>query len=242
MNISVVIPAHNEEAYIGRCLSFIRQQQGVDPDAIEIVVVLNRCSDATEQVAQSYGAVVVRNDEKNPSDIKNTGVAAASGEWVVTLDADSWMSETVLKEIIRHAHDERACGGGIKIYPERKSVGIVVGYAMMLIPAWFLGLSFGLYWFRKDDFLDIGGFDTQRHIAEDVDFLRRLKAHAALSNRRCRIIKDAHIVTSTRKFDQFGDWQLVRIFWNPWRVTRAIAGVDRKYLDKNWYEVRRIGK
>lgn len=239
MNITVVIPAHNEEKYLGRCLASINDQSIPQDMQVENIVVLNRCSDKTEEVAKAHGATVVSNDSKNLSSIKNTGVAHAKTEWVITIDADSWMSKGVLTEIYQHAKSPSSLGGGIRIKPERSSPGIVVGYGMMLIPAFFLGLSFGMYWFRKSDFDAIGGFDEKRHIAEDVDFLKRLKSHGQKTGRRHKIISTESITTSCRKFDKFGDWHFVRIFGNPCRVRQAISGNDREYLDKNWYKVKR---
>ncbi len=239
MKISIVIPAHNEEKFIERCLSSIKAQMIPYDLQVETIVVLNRCTDKTEEIAQSYGATIVTDDSKNISKIKNTGVAHSQSEWVVTLDADSWMSKGVLSEIYRHANTPNALGGGIRIKPERLSPGIAIGYSMMLIPAFFLGLSFGLYWFKKSDFDAIGGFDEGRHIAEDVDFLKRLKLHGHKTSRRHQIISLESVTTSCRKFDEFGDWHFVRIFSNPCQVRRAIAGEDRAYLNKNWYEVKR---
>lgn len=239
MNITVVIPAHNEEKYLGRCLSSVNEQSIPHDMLEEKIVVLNRCSDKTEEVAKAHGATVVSNDSKNLSSIKNTGVAHAKTEWVITIDADSWMSKGVLTEIYQHAKAPGSLGGGIRIKPERISPGIVIGYGMMLIPAFFLGLSFGMYWFRKSDFDAIGGFDEKRHIAEDVDFLKRIKLHGKKTGRRHKIISVESITTSCRKFDEFGDWHFVRIFGNPFRVRQAITGNDREYLDKNWYEVKR---
>ncbi|RMC91330.1 glycosyltransferase [Aquitalea palustris] len=167
------------------------------------------------------------------------GIAHAKSEWVITIDADSWMSKGVLAEIYRYANNPNALGGGIRIKPERLSLGIAVGYGMMLVPAFFLGLSFGLYWFKKSDFDAIGGFDERRHIAEDVDFLRRLKLHGRKTRRRHKIISLESVTTSCRRFDEFGDWHFVRIFGNPFRIYRAISGEEREYLDKNWYEVKR---
>jgi glycosyltransferase involved in cell wall biosynthesis len=239
MKISVVIPAHNEEKYIGRCLSSINEQLVPDDLQVETIVVLNRCTDKTASVAKSHGATVVNNDLKNLSKIRNTGVAHAKTEWVITIDADSWMSKGVLAEIYKHSKLPNALGGGIRIKPERLSPGIAVGYGVMLVPAFFLELSFGMYWFKKSDFDAIGGFDEKRHIAEDVDFLRRLKSHGRRSGRRHTIITTESITTSCRKFDEFGDWHFIRIFGNPCRVKRAILGSEREYLDKNWYESKR---
>lgn len=239
MKISIVIPAHNEEKYIGRCLASINEQAAPDDLQVETIVVLNRCTDKTEDVAKSHGATVVSNDSKNLSEIRNTGVAHAKAEWVITIDADSWMSKGVLAEISKHAKLPNALGGGIRIKPERLSPGIAAGYGMMLVPAFFLGLSFGMYWFKKSDFDDIGGFDEKLHIAEDVDFLRRLKSYGRKNGRRHTKISNESITTSCRKFDEFGDWHFVRLFGNPCRVKRAILGQEREYLDKNWYEIKR---
>jgi len=239
MQITVVIPAHNEEKYIDRCLSSIDRQRITGSLRVETIVVLNRCTDRTGDIAKSYGATVVSDDSKNLSSIKNTGVAHANTEWVVTIDADSWMSGGVLAEVSRFAQSADCLGGGIRLRPERLSVGIGVGYGMMLVPAYFLGLSFGMYWFRKSDFDAIGGYDVKRHIAEDVDFLSRLKRHGLKTGRRHKIITHEVVTTSCRKFDEFGDWHFVRIFGNPCRVRQAIVGNDRNYLDRNWYEMDR---
>jgi len=239
MEISVVVPAHNEEKYIGRCLSSINEQLVPQGLQVETIVVLNRCTDKTEEVAKAHGASVVRNESMNLSEIRNTGVAHAKTEWLITIDADSWMSKGVLAEIYKQATLPNALGGGILIKPERLSPGIAVGFGMMLVPAFFLGLSFGMYWFKKSDFDAIGGFDKKLHIAEDVDFLRRLKSHGRKNGRRHSIISNESITTSCRKFDEFGDWHFVRLFGNPCRVKRAILGQEREYLDKHWYKVKR---
>lgn len=239
MKISIVIPAHNEEKYIGRCLSSINAQLAPSDLQVEVIVVLNRCTDNTAEVVKAHGGTIVTDDSKNLSAIKNTGVAYAKADLVITIDADSWMSKGVLAEICKRMESPSCLGGGIRIKPERLSPGIAIGYGMMLVPAFFLGLSFGMYWFRKSDFDAIGGFDEKRHIAEDVDFLRRLKLHGRKTRRRHEIISQQSITTSCRKFDEFGDWHFVRIFSNPLRVRNAIYGNDQEYLDKNWYEVKR---
>lgn len=239
MKVSIVIPAHNEEKYIGRCLASIKEQVAPHDLQVEIIVVLNRCTDKTENVAKSYGATVVSNDSKNLSEIRNMGVAHTKTEWVITIDADSWMSKGVLAEVYRHTKLPNALGGGIRIKPERLSPGIAAGYGVMLVPAFFFGLSFGMYWFKKSDFDATGGFDEKLHIAEDVDFLRRLKSYGRKNGRRHTIISNESITTSCRKFDEFGDWHFIRLFWNPWKVKRAILGQEREYLDKNWYKVKR---
>lgn len=239
MDITVVIPAHNEEKFIARCLASIDDQHLPEGMRVKKIVVLNRCTDNTEETARAHGANTIVEDAENLSKIKNAGVAVADTQWCITIDADSWLSPGVLAEIHRLSMTPDCLGGGIKIKPERSSAGILVGYAMMLIPAFFMGLSFGMYWFRKSDFDAIGGFDENRLIAEDVDFLRRLKVHGRQHSKKYNIIKTEVLTTSCRKFDQFGDWHFLRTFWNPCKVRNAIMGLDQQYTDKNWYRVKR---
>ncbi len=112
MKISVVIPAHNEEQYIQRCLQSIQRQIIPTELNVQIIVVLNRCTDRTGEIAQNFGAKILCEDSKNLSAIKNKGVQHADTEWVVTIDADSWMSEGVLAEIHRYAQSPDCLGGG----------------------------------------------------------------------------------------------------------------------------------
>ena len=104
---SVVIPAHNEEKNISRCIAGIkRAAHYAAPYKAEIIVVANRCSDRTEEIAKHYGAKVIVNDEKCISAIRNTGIRAASGKIIVTIDADSVMSKYSLCEIRKNSGAE----------------------------------------------------------------------------------------------------------------------------------------
>src|SRR3954453_4052667 len=88
--VSVVTPARDEEAGIRPCLEALRG----DPDAAEILVVDDCSSDATADVARAGGARVV--DGAPLPDgwagkpwAMQQGLAAASGDWVCFLDADT---------------------------------------------------------------------------------------------------------------------------------------------------------
>lgn len=239
MKVSIVIPAYNEEKFIGRLFDSIKDMDVPSGVELDVVVVLNRCTDKTEIIAREFGAKIISNDTKNLSSIRNSGVKAATGEWVVTIDADSWMSQNTLIEICNEIETGNMVGGGIKLKPERSSLGISIGYALFLLPAFFLRLSFGLYWFKKDYFNRINGFNEKKLIGEDIDFLIRLKGFGRTIGKRYKKITKAHVVTSCRKFDQFGDWHFVRTFSNPCAVIRAAKGSNSQFLDKNWYEVKR---
>ena len=62
IKFSVVIPAHNEEKYIGKCLrSVFSASKYVKPDTVEMIVVANRCTDKICAIAKHYGATVLKN-------------------------------------------------------------------------------------------------------------------------------------------------------------------------------------
>ncbi|RYD22306.1 MAG: glycosyltransferase [Verrucomicrobiaceae bacterium] len=233
--ISLVIPAHNEEAFLPCCLEAARQAGERSGEIIERIVVLNRCTDATEQIAREHGCVIVREDAKNLSVIRNAGVAAATAEIIVTCDADSRMHPDSFIEILNLLGGAGLVGGGAMVLPERWSVGIIASAAAVLPYLALSGVSFGMFWFRKKDFDAIGGFDERFVSVEDLDFARRLKAHGRLTGRRWGTLWRAPLETSCRKFDEFGDWYLFR---NPGFVRKVFRGTDRKAADHFWYDVR----
>jgi cellulose synthase/poly-beta-1,6-N-acetylglucosamine synthase-like glycosyltransferase len=92
MPITVLIPAHNEEALIGRCLRSVLV--AADSDT-EVLVIAHNCTDATAARAQAAGAkVLVLNDpgETGKGSALNRGFAAAlagRSQAVLVIDADS---------------------------------------------------------------------------------------------------------------------------------------------------------
>lgn len=87
--ISVIIPAYNAAATIGKAITSILAQ---GYPAHEIIVVDDGSTDATGNTVQAYGDKVtyIRQDNTGPSAARNKGVQQASGEWIAFLDADDW--------------------------------------------------------------------------------------------------------------------------------------------------------
>jgi glycosyltransferase involved in cell wall biosynthesis len=81
--ISVVIPCHNEEEGIRAVIARMPR-----PLVDEIVVVNNASTDRTEEVAQELGARVVNEERKGYGLAYRAGLAAASGDIIVTMDGD----------------------------------------------------------------------------------------------------------------------------------------------------------
>jgi len=88
IDVSIVVAAHNEERLLPRCLDALSRLSG--PERVEIIVVDNRCTDRTAEVARAHDGVrVVREEQLGAVHAKAAGVRAARAPIVAILDADS---------------------------------------------------------------------------------------------------------------------------------------------------------
>src|SRR6202048_1348968 len=115
MKISIIVPAFNEEALLGASLRSIqsatieftkRGWQG------ELIVCDNNSTDRTAEVARSAGARVVFEPVNQISRARNAGAAAATGQWLVFVDADSFPSAELFAEMAAQIQSGRCIGGG----------------------------------------------------------------------------------------------------------------------------------
>jgi glycosyltransferase involved in cell wall biosynthesis len=232
---SILIPARNEEKYLPGCLAAVRKAAAPFADQVEVIVAVNRSTDRTEEIARTNGAIVVHTDARNLATIRNTAAKAATGEIIVTIDADSRMSARMLQDIDRLLRSERYIGGGVMIWPERWSLGIVATAVMLLPLVVRYRVSAGLFWCLREHFEAIGGFNESFVSVEDLDFATRLKAYGKSQGKKFATIYRSHIVTSCRKFDTFGDWFLVR---NPAFVRRIFSGKSQQDADRLYYDYK----
>jgi glycosyltransferase involved in cell wall biosynthesis len=111
---SVVIPAHNEENVIGRCLQALTSSatQDTAPYLFEIAVVCNGCTDATARIALEYpGVTVIQIPESSKVAALNAGDSAVAIFPRIYLDADSELSNHSAWSLLRRAAD--LCGPAI---------------------------------------------------------------------------------------------------------------------------------
>ena len=234
--LSVAIPAHNEEKYIARCIESVALSADLANQQVEVVVALNRCTDRTREIAESLGARCVVNDTKCIAAVRNAAVRATSAPAIATLDADSWMSPKTVSAILTHVNDSQYVGGGTVTWPERVSTGIF--FSLLVVAPYVIrrGVSAGMFWFSRESFEAIGGFDESLVSVEDLDFARRLQAYGRVSGKRYGTIRRHGITTSCRKFDKFGDWYLFR---NPRLVRDIFEGTNKHAADHFYYDIER---
>jgi len=234
VKFSIIIPAHNEENYIGGCLESIAKAAQPYKDQVEVIVVLNRCTDKTKEIAQSYNCVTLENNDKNLSKIRNAGAALAKGDILVTIDADTRMTEHMLTEVEKHLASNQFIGGGVTGNFERMSFGIVVSTMLLIVPLLFKYgfISVGIFWCYKKDFQAIRGFNENMLMAEDADFAKRLKQWGKKNGKKYGTIKNG-MTTSCRRFDHYGDWMLLK---RPGMIFAYLKGTNEKAANEAYYD------
>ena len=236
MKLSVVIPAHNEEGYIGGCLAAAREAERVLGDDVEIVVVLNRCTDRTRTLAEAARAVCVIDETRCLSAIRNRGVAAASGDVIVTCDADSRLHPQMLFAV-RERLEAGAVGGGVDVKHDRRSLGIATTELLLRLSVRLTGVSCGAFSGRKADVIACGGFDEHLPMGEDLDFGKRLRALGKGRGQPYLTLWETPVTTSSRKFDRFGDWAFFKMMLlDGMRIRRSLKGRDTEFVDEYFYD------
>jgi glycosyltransferase involved in cell wall biosynthesis len=99
--ISVVIPVHDGERYLGEAIDSALAQRGLAD--IEVIVVDDGSTDGSVAVAQSYGPPVTcysHLESRGAGAARNRGVALARGEYVAFLDADDvWAPSKLARQL-----------------------------------------------------------------------------------------------------------------------------------------------
>jgi glycosyltransferase involved in cell wall biosynthesis len=242
--LSLVIPAWNEAALLPRLLASVEAarerwtEHGHAREDIEIIVADNGSTDATARIAAEHGCRVIRVVKRVIAASRNGGAAMARGEILAFVDADSILHPDIFLAVVRAMDDPRTLGGSSGVRMERWSPGIALTYVAALPLVWLTGFDTGLVFWRRADFEALGGYDETRMIAEDVDFLVRLRRLGRARGQKLVRLRGAKTVTSTRKFDRHGDWhyftRMPALGWRLLRDPRTFTGFAKRY----WYEER----
>ena len=236
--VSVIIPAHNEEKYVKRCICSIKKSAEQIDGAVEIIVVCNRCTDNTQKIAIENGARVVTNNDRCIAKVRNAGIADAKGEIIVTIDCDNRMTPGTIQEICELLKSGRYIGGGVPIRFERYSFPLRLNDIMCRVGFGVTGLYCGIFWANKTTFKAVGGFVDKRAM-EDVATAKMLRAYGKKHNKKYTCLKRNYLINSTRKYDDSGDWLYFRLMFRsaPAMIKTLFGKRDEyeKLIDKMFY-------
>lgn len=207
MRISLIIPAYNEEAYLGGCLdSVLAHARG---RFHEIIVVDNASTDRTSAVAASRpGVRVVCEPEKGLLAARHRGYLEATGDYVAYVDADTRMPAGWYDYVERvfAAHPDAVSLSGPGRYWDanlrQRCVLTAIWWVCAPTSYWLVGyLLYGAHFVVRASALDaIGGFDRSVDFyGEDTQLARRLSRHGKVLF-RMRFF----ILSSARRFSKEG--------------------------------------
>jgi glycosyltransferase involved in cell wall biosynthesis len=231
--ISFIIPAWNEDVYLGRTLDAITAAAGHTGEPFEVVVVDDASADRTAAIARLHGARVVSVEHHQISKVRNAGAAAATGTELIFVDADTLPTASAVSAAVQ-AMRSGAVGGGCSF-----QFDAAPGWISYLVPlgTWIFrqcGYVGGCFLFcTRKAFEQIGGFSEQHYAAEEFIFLDHLRQIGTV------IFPPHSVITSARKL------KCRSIRQSAWILFRLLAlGPDafrnRRSLDY-WY-VREAAK
>lgn len=197
--ISVIIPALNEAEQIGATL-----QQLEGAGAAEIIVVDGGSRDETVQIAESFGAHVLKGPA-NRGKQQNLGAARAAGEILLFLHADTRLPEDFAEQVRAILDEPRAIAGAFRFRLDASGFGISLVECMVAIRCKLFAFPYGdqALFMSREAFEQVGRF-ADLPVMEDFDLVLRLK-------RRGRIqIAEGTSVTSARRWREYGLW---RVTW-----------------------------
>jgi len=231
MKLSVIVPAFNEEKLLATALASIREAAG-GLDA-ELIVCDNNSTDRTAEIARQAGAKVVFEPVNQISRARNAGAAAASGDWLVFVDADSFPDRALFADLADAIASGRYVGGGATVrFDEADRVSHAAVAAWNAISRTLRWAAGSFVFCRAEAFRAIGGFSTELYASEEIHFSRRLKRLGAFT-----ILHRHPLRTSGRKVRLYSKREyfalLARIVFSG---GRALKRRDDCFA---WYDGRR---
>lgn len=198
MTISVIVPAYNEEKFLGATINSLWKLQR-RPD--EILVVDGGSTDKTAQIAEKNGAKVITIEHRGIGYARQMGLQTATSDIVAFTDADTVVPGDWLNKIESVLSDKQNVGvfGTFRVPDGWWPYRIYVNYLQPVlnqINFWFgIPMAPGQNMaFRRDVGLRVGGFPIDYKIAEDIEMVRRL-----MTAGRVRFLQDLIVKSSGRR-------------------------------------------
>jgi glycosyltransferase involved in cell wall biosynthesis len=241
VKISIILPAFNEERLIVDTLRQVR----VAAEAFthrgwetELIVCDNNSTDKTAELAKGEGALVVFEPVNQIARARNRGAAAATGEWLLFIDADSHPSRELLAEVADQIASGECLAGGSAVVFARPTRSVLVAAwvwnSLSRLLKWMAG---AFIFVETQAFRQIGGFNQDFYIAEEIDLSQRLKLQARSRKRKIVILQQYPLVTSSRKLHLYSGWDYTRFLFN------LVLSLGRSKHSRSacfpWYDGRR---
>jgi len=241
VKVSIVVPAYNEERLLGTTLDAInRARSAFDRHQVEseLIVCDNNSTDRTTTIAQVQGAMVVSEPVNQIGRARNRGAAAATGDWLIFIDADSQPSPELFSDVLEAIRTGRFIAGGclVRLEGNHRAAQLLTN-GWNRLSRWRKLLAGSFIFVETAAFRAIGGFDEAFFTGEELDLSLRLRKQGRQSSRSICILTKHPLLTSDRKVKLYSSRELVtfllRAILLPRRTMRSKAACYA------WYDGRR---
>jgi glycosyltransferase involved in cell wall biosynthesis len=216
--VSVIIPTYCEEETIEGCLKSVNHQRFPE-GIIESIVVDSHSPDCTRDIAGKSADKVLDLRMRGVGRARNAGAKAASGEFLLFLDADTYLESNFVSEMCRAFSDRRVvCVSGVLKNLEHlepfdrlfavshygftnKLAEISARLGFPMFPSVCCGA-------RKNVFMRVGGFREDIACAEDISFSREMGKVG-----KCVVNNKAVSYTSVRRISQCGIREMYSMYF-----------------------------
>jgi len=204
----------------------------------EVVVCDNNSTDRTAELAKAAGARVVFEPVNQIARARNAGAAAASGDWLLFLDADSHPSAGLFAEVAGQIEAGRCLAGGCTVRIEGNyPVGNLITQLWNGISRVGRLLAGSFIFCEAEAFRAVGGFSHELFAGEEIDLSQRLKRLARARNKRIVILHRHPLLTSARKLHLYTPREHI------WFFLKALCLPKRTLANREechtWYDGRR---
>jgi glycosyltransferase involved in cell wall biosynthesis len=241
VNISIVVPAFNEERLLPESLHSIRTSSSAFTEAgwrTELIVCDNNSTDRTAEIAAAAGAIVVFEPVNQISRARNAGAARATGDWLLFVDADSFPTKALFADVAAAIRSGTCMAGGSTVRVDLEGLSYAAGIGWWNVVSRTLRWAAGSFIFCETAiFREVGGFTEALYAAEEINLFRRLKRLARKRRRSIVILHRHPLLTSARKAHLYTIPELLR-FWGSTLVSggRTFRNRDGAFP---WYDGRR---
>jgi glycosyltransferase involved in cell wall biosynthesis len=241
VKISIVVPAFNEERLIGESLAQIKSAAGAFLKIgweVELIVCDNNSKDRTSEIARAAGAIVVFEPINQISRARNCGATAATGDWLVFVDADSRPSLELFADAADAIQSGKYLAGGATVQLDEKYfVAGIITHLWNLTSRWKRFLAGAFIFCDVKAFRKLDGFSNEFFCAEELDLSQRLKKLAKETGKHIVILRRHSILTSARKMQLYSPWDHLRFLFRAiFDTRRAMGSRESAYM---WYDGRR---
>jgi glycosyltransferase involved in cell wall biosynthesis len=169
--LSIIIPAHNEENVIGKCLSALRRQKTRD---VEIIVVNDGSIDRTEEIVRKFGIVdriISFRDGHSAAFARNKGVEVARGKYLMFIDADQIVEKNFLKKVRDFLEkNPNIDGSDYLVYSHKPKTILQKAWSAYRKTYPSIGL---IHIIKRKVFRKLNGFNEKIFYYEDTEFMER---------------------------------------------------------------------